>query len=96
MTAVIERNECEVCHQPEGVCLCGLVKPGGAPFRMVRYTNERYLLELLKAARGVLDQMGCLDRPDTDALQAAVVWCESDGLGPVALSGQAQLELGDG
>lgn len=92
MASVIERNECSYCHEPEGLCMC----PALAPWVPVRYTNERYLLELLKAARGVLNQMSYLDRPDTDALQAAVVWCESDGLGPVALSGQAQLELGDG
>lgn len=94
MASVIERNECEVCHQADGVCLCGLVKPGGAPFRVVRYTDERYLLELLKAARAVLATREWEPGDALDALTGAVLWCESDGLGPVALSGQAQLELG--
>jgi hypothetical protein len=73
-----------------------------------RYTDEHYLLEMMKAARrcmgiwadvlakrsgdvpdDVLDALG----PVLGQLEAALLWCESDGLGPVALSGQGQLEL---
>lgn len=89
MAVVIERNECEACGQAEGVCMCpALVQV------VMRYTDERYLLELLKAGRAVLEEAREWESTaGLDALEAAVLWVESDGLGPVAISGQAQLEL---
>jgi hypothetical protein len=98
---VIERTECEQCGEPAGVCACaaGAVQWEPTPGQVTRrYTDERYLLEMMKAARRVLhasqtDDEGGEMLLAVNALEAALLWCESDGMGPVALSGSAQLEL---
>jgi hypothetical protein len=103
MGRVIERMECERCGEVPGVCACAAGGVKWAPLAQpvtARYTDERYLLELLKAARKVVDASklihadpDALERAIDEDLLAAVLWVESDGLGPQALSGAAQLEL---
>jgi hypothetical protein len=96
---VIERNECESCGEMSGVCACAAGEVKWAPVAQPvvrRYTDERYLLEMMKAARLVLVDKRLTSLGELrslGALEAALLWCESDGMGPVAPSGDGQLEL---